>query len=1085
MTLRSIRETCVPREDVVRGGLPDNHFAAQLDKVVRDAGNYPVYGDAEEFFALTYPTAGLKTLLTKTFGRLTAKGGVAAENGVLRSATSFGGGKTHGLTAVYHLAKGARPSNIDEFLGASLLPEGPVQVAALVGDELDPTAGLQTGGHHSYTLWGEMAAQLGDHAWSVLSANDADRQAPGKTTIADAFGGKPTVIIIDEIAQHLRSLAHSGNEDVRRMAGAVPVFLKNLFEVAADPTNRVVVIITLASATNAFGAETTEISDLFGDAEEETSRAIDETAEVLTRTAQASSVIRPAEDAEIGEILKRRLFKTIDSGAAREAAFAYQSLYEGLIQRSETLAGGPEQPVSYAEAIERSYPFHPELVRVLDKRLGDIPRFQRARGALKLLAEVIAGIYRKKAAVEIINVADVDYSNEAVLNHLTENIGKSEFEGVARADIAGTNSHAASVDENVFAATEPYATRVGRTVLTHSLESKTNAGAGRNDWLVGTLRPGEDPAVLEKALAELEKVAWHLGYDGARWRFSVEPNVNKIIEEEKKNVPNTRVAQMVDDLIARAFPNDGGVSTIIYPSGPADVPDTNSLRVVVVDSDVVTIESGEAERAPALIQTMLETSGSAGTPRRYRNSAVYAAADEILVDGLRDRARGLIAAEQLAQDSARLAEFSPEIRTKIEALEKQARLDARIAVNRAYKHVYYPTADKAHGNLRHRDLPAQGQGDAKKTTTAIVLDLLKDEGKVRTQPLSASYLQSKAWPETKASITTQELADWFWIDHGVDIIREPGLLKEAILNGIRNNGWVYYDGASGKAYTATSMGNLQVEFRADAELMTVEEATGRGLLVRKPAPGDVRKVFVPDVMSGAELRTALEAECGGEPSKADVLEALATAVQSEQYDGLVVTDVEPTAGVRALTPSDIRAKGLDSLSVMSRSHADGVGVEVPGRVVVGKTFTSSGPGGAAIQHLLDQVADHTITAMKAMSVKVTADAVRGSADVDLLAAALGMLPKSQVKVVLELTAEFPGVSGGARIQASADKAGFQQFFGNAQRLVKTASKVSGSLTLAFVFSEPVDASSTEISQIKKVLRDLQLGHTEMTAEVGK
>ena len=38
-----------------------------------------------------------------------------------------------------------------------------------------------------------------------------------------------------------------------------------------------------------------------------------------------------------------------------------------------------------------SYPFHPELVRVLDKRLGTIPNFQRARGALKLLAEVIAG----------------------------------------------------------------------------------------------------------------------------------------------------------------------------------------------------------------------------------------------------------------------------------------------------------------------------------------------------------------------------------------------------------------------------------------------------------------------------------------------------------------------------------------------------------------------------------------------------------------------------------------------------------------------------------------------------------------------
>ena len=139
-SLVPLRVACVPRDDVLQGGLADNHFAAQLDKVVRDAEHYPVYGDAEAFFAQTYPTSGLKTLLTKAFGRVTGAKGVAGENGVLRPTTSFGGGKTHGLTAVYHLAGGARPANIAEFIDPKLLPDGPVQVAALVGDALDPTA---------------------------------------------------------------------------------------------------------------------------------------------------------------------------------------------------------------------------------------------------------------------------------------------------------------------------------------------------------------------------------------------------------------------------------------------------------------------------------------------------------------------------------------------------------------------------------------------------------------------------------------------------------------------------------------------------------------------------------------------------------------------------------------------------------------------------------------------------------------------------------------------------------------------------------------------------------------------------------
>src|SRR5699024_8474656 len=138
-----------------------------------------------------------------------------------RPTTSFGGGKTHGLTAVYHLAGGARPANITEFIDPSLLPDGAVQVAALVGDALDPTAGVETDGHRTFTLWGEMAAQIGDDAFSAMAVNDVERTAPGTGTIKAAFSGKPTIVIVDEIAKYLRAVSSSGSEDVRRMARAI------------------------------------------------------------------------------------------------------------------------------------------------------------------------------------------------------------------------------------------------------------------------------------------------------------------------------------------------------------------------------------------------------------------------------------------------------------------------------------------------------------------------------------------------------------------------------------------------------------------------------------------------------------------------------------------------------------------------------------------------------------------------------------------------------------------------------------------------------------------------------------------------
>ena len=207
-----------------------------------------------------------------------------------------------------------------------------MQVAALVGDALDPTAGVETDGHRTFTLWGEMAAQIGDSAFEAMAANDCSAHGPG-------HGHHQGRVRWEADHRHRRrdrqvppAVSSSGSEDVRRMARAIPVFLGNLFEVASDPTNNVSVIITLAATTNAFGAETTEISELTGDEKEKADaanaasvKATEETGDVLTRAVQPSAVIKPADDNEIGEILKKRIFASVDAAAAKAAGEAYRA----------------------------------------------------------------------------------------------------------------------------------------------------------------------------------------------------------------------------------------------------------------------------------------------------------------------------------------------------------------------------------------------------------------------------------------------------------------------------------------------------------------------------------------------------------------------------------------------------------------------------------------------------------------------------------------------------------------------------------------------------------------------------------------
>lgn len=117
----------------------------------------PDYLDPKRFFANTYPTEGLKGLLANVSGRLSGKG--AAISAVFRLDTSFGGGKTHGLIALVHAARGMRGvSNTEEFVNPAIVPTGSVRVAAFDGENADAANGRPMGdGVRAFTPWGEIA----------------------------------------------------------------------------------------------------------------------------------------------------------------------------------------------------------------------------------------------------------------------------------------------------------------------------------------------------------------------------------------------------------------------------------------------------------------------------------------------------------------------------------------------------------------------------------------------------------------------------------------------------------------------------------------------------------------------------------------------------------------------------------------------------------------------------------------------------------------------------------------------------------------------------------------------------------------
>src|ERR1700758_2236773 len=93
------REIAVPHRDVLEGTFQQTGFAADITAVSTGKASRE-YQDSVAFYERTFITEGMGLLLTQVAQRLVGKGGEP----VVQLQTAFGGGKTHTMLAVYHLA---------------------------------------------------------------------------------------------------------------------------------------------------------------------------------------------------------------------------------------------------------------------------------------------------------------------------------------------------------------------------------------------------------------------------------------------------------------------------------------------------------------------------------------------------------------------------------------------------------------------------------------------------------------------------------------------------------------------------------------------------------------------------------------------------------------------------------------------------------------------------------------------------------------------------------------------------------------------------------------------------------------------
>jgi hypothetical protein len=778
-------ESISPRRDVLEGELTEARFAASLEEVV--AGTAPdAYRTPRVFFASTYPSAGLKTLLNEAIGRVT--GGRPDAASVIRLETNLGGGKTHNLIALYHAVRGGLTGEqAAELMDPSLLPKAPLrQVGVFVGTSSGASSFPPIEDVAAKTIWGYLALQLGGlSGYELVRSDDESLTAPGSDAIKRLLGDAPSLILIDEIARYY-AVAKGVAVGQTTLAGQTTAFLMALME-AVDALPNAVLVITTTGLTDAFGEDTGDVL-----------KAIDEARQLMARK---ELVLRPSEEADLPRILARRLFEPISPGTAGAIAQAYAETADSAFANGLDLAEGVAG-AGWASEVMRTYPFHPALIRVLDKRLSTIPNFQRTRGALRLLARVVRDLWQEQPKdAQLIHLHHVNLADRVIAEELSSRLERPAYEPVIRADIAsqpgGELSHADALDQRMGST---YGRRLATSIYLYSL-TRDVPGVPAAELYGAALAPGDDPNLLQKALDGLEGACWYLHADIRGYRFSTEASLVKLVQEAESEISITKARTQATAILAQRF-KDAALK-VRRAWEDAKVPDSDEdAWLVILHWDDFGDHRGVDPHAaiPTKVKELWERTPSGGI-REFRNRLVILAPSHGTHDAMVRAVRTHLALVALDSNPEVRAALSADKREELKNRRKESELLAQIAVCNHVNVLYVPLAN----GLEAIELDVVTQASSRPNQTDAILDRLASMDKTLTagsKPLDPGYVKAKLGELLQKPQPTRELVRAFARRTDLKLVLDRAQLVALVSAGVRNGVWEYQDperGADGWA----------------------------------------------------------------------------------------------------------------------------------------------------------------------------------------------------------------------------------------------------------------------------------------------
>ena len=833
------------RKEVREGrSFSPDEFAIALEQVV-DGTAPEDYRDANQFFARTCFTRALSEHTGMVLRRLT--GETARTAPVVTMVTQFGGGKTHTLTALYHLAKAGDEATklpgVRDLLKTAGIPKAPpARVGVFVGNAWDPSEGEET-------PWVSLARQLAGEDGVAALGSTARTTPPGTDAITRMFAAAngPVLVLFDEVLNFVNR--H------RSMAEQFHAFIQNL-TVAVPRTTHAAAVISLPRSQ-------VEMTDWDQKWQEKITKVVRRIAQDLIAN----------DEEEIGEVVRRRLFE--DLGDERIRRRVSKSFAQWCFERSaflppewtsvDTASSGSKAKERLEERFLACYPFHPATLSVFQRKWRALSQYQQTRGTLAMLAQWISAAAREHFQMArrepLITLGSAPLHVPEFCAAVLGQLGEARLAAAIDADLAGDTARVKGPDADTRGTHREIHRRVGTAVLFESSGGQVDKVAHLPELRFALGGPDVDTTTVDSTAATVENVSFFLrrvGTDG--YRIHHKATLKKVVSDRRASLDEeTEIRPAMRRLVETEFARKAELPTVVFPetgsAAPEDsstIPDLPKLRLVVMDPEVEWQGRVETGRQ---IATWTRERGK--SPRRYPAALIWC----VKKPGrdLRDRVETWLAWQHVQREMSQGilgAEFDRSEQAEVKTNVQDAEAIAKDEVWGGYRYAVLVDPRDPDG-FRTIDLGA-GHSSARDTLCGRVVAALKTES-LLNDSVGVGYLErqwppafkdSGAWPLTSLRQS--------FLDGSLTRLVDPdAVLREKIVGFVSDGSFGLgsgrtADGEYERLWYAEEIPSEEVAFEEAVFLLSKAKAEALRKSQLEAGPTDPDPTAGPDPQTGTE-----------------------------------------------------------------------------------------------------------------------------------------------------------------------------------------------------------------------------------------